>query len=260
MANIELENLSLVYPIYGVNARSLKNSLIRMAVGGSLNKQGGCVKVEALKNINLHLQSGDRVGLIGHNGAGKTSLLKVLAQIYEPTQGVIKISGQTSCLFDIMMGMDQELTGYENIILRGLILGLSKQEIKKTIPDIEEFAGLGDFMKMPIRTYSSGMMVRLAFGIVTSISSDILLIDEVVNVGDASFMEKAKARMASLIHRSDIMVLSTHDHQMVREFCNKVICLEQGHVSFFGNINEVLSHKETSMLVSEAKDGIFSEV
>ena len=238
MASIELEDISLSYPIYGVNARSLKTSLINMAVGGSFNRHGSCVEVNALKKINLQLRDGDRVGLIGHNGAGKTSLLKVLAQIYEPTQGVIKVSGETSCLFDIMMGLDQELTGYENIVLRGLILGLSKQEIKKIIPDIEAFAELGDFMKMPIRTYSSGMMVRLAFGIVTSISSDILLIDEVVNVGDASFMEKAKARMVSLIHRSDIMVLSTHDHQIIKEFCNKVICLDQGILTFFGDVHE----------------------
>ncbi len=241
MASVELEGVSLVYPVYGVNARSLKNSLLNLAVGGRLSREKGCVEVEALKNINLTLRSGDRLGIIGHNGAGKTSLLKVLAQIYEPTEGSVKVLGQTSCLFDIMMGMDQELTGYENIMLRGLILGLSKEEIKKLVPDIEDFAELGEFMKMPIKTYSSGMMVRLAFGVVTSISSDILLVDEVVNVGDSSFMEKAKARMASLIHRSDILVLSTHDHHMIKEFCNKAIWLEQGHIKCYGGIDEVFA-------------------
>lgn len=241
MAHIELEDVSLVYPVYGVNARSLKKSLLNIAVGGRLSQEKGCVEVEALKDISFKLQSGDRLGIIGHNGAGKTSLLKVLAQIYEPTQGTVRISGQTSCLFDIMMGLDQELTGYENILLRGLILGLSKPEIKKIVPDIEEFAGLGQFMKMPIKTYSAGMMVRLAFGIVTSISCDILLVDEIVNVGDAGFMEKAKKRMEDLIHRSDIMVLSTHDHQIIKEFCNKVLWLEKGHIKFFGDIDEVFT-------------------
>ncbi|MBS0648438.1 MAG: ABC transporter ATP-binding protein [Verrucomicrobia bacterium] len=245
MAHIELDDVSLVYPVYGVNARSLKKSLLNIAVGGRLSQEKGCVEVEALKNISFKLQSGDRLGIMGHNGAGKTSLLKVLAQIYEPTQGVVRISGQTSCLFDIMMGLDQELTGYENILLRGLILGLSKQEIKKIVPDIEEFAGLGQFMKMPIKTYSAGMMVRLAFGIVTSISCDILLVDEIVNVGDASFMEKAKKRMEGLIHRSDIMVLSTHDHHIIREFCNKALWLEKGQIKFFGDMDEVFTREKS---------------
>lgn len=251
MANIELDGISLVYPVYGVNSRSLKKSILNIAVGGRLSQEKGCVEIEALKNISFKLQSGDRLGIIGHNGAGKTSLLKVLAQIYEPTQGVLKISGQTSCLFDIMMGLDQELTGYENILLRGLILGLSKAEIKKIVPDVEEFAELGEFMKMPIKTYSSGMMVRLAFGIVTSISSDILLVDEIVNVGDASFMEKAKKRMASLIHRSDIMVLSTHDHHIIKEFCNKAIWLEKGRIKCLGDIEEVFAQASVAPLVME---------
>lgn len=244
MAIIELKDVSLIYPVYGVNARSMKKSLINMAVGGRLSQDNGTVEVEALKGIDLTLKSGDRLGIIGHNGAGKTSLLKVLAQIYEPTSGTVAVSGKTSCLFDIMMGMDQELTGYENIMLRGLIMGLSKKEIKDIIPDVEEFAELGEFIKMPIKTYSSGMMIRLAFGIVTSISCDILLIDEVVNVGDKSFMEKAKKRMAELIHGSDIMVLSTHDHRTIREFCNKALWLEKGRIKGFGELDEVFEQNQ----------------
>lgn len=242
MARIELQDVSLSYPIYGANARLLKNSVINMATGGRLNKDNPTVRVEALKNVNLKLEVGDRLGLIGHNGAGKTTLLKVLAQIYEPTKGKVIVSGQTNCLFDIMTGIESSLTGYENIMLRGLILGLSKREIRKAIPDIEEFAELGDFMKMPLKSYSSGMLIRLAFGIITSIHSDVLLIDEVVNVGDARFMAKAKARMASLIHKSDIMVLSTHDQATMREFCNKALWLERGEIKSFGEINEVFEH------------------
>lgn len=248
MAHIELNQVSLVYPVYGSSARLLKNSLLNFAIGGSLNKEKTRIQVEALKEIDLKLEDGDRLGLIGHNGAGKTSLLKVLAQIYTPTQGTIKISSQANCLFDLMMGMDNELTGYENIKLRGLILGLSKTEIKKMIPDIEEFSELGEFLKMPIKTYSSGMLIRLAFGIITSVCSEILLIDEIVNVGDAQFREKAKARLTSLIHRSNIMVLSTHDTQLIHEFCNKALWLEHGKIKFFGTINE-LSHIEEEALV-----------
>ncbi|HSX26333.1 MAG TPA: ABC transporter ATP-binding protein [Chlamydiales bacterium] len=238
MASIELDHVSLAYPVYGMNSRSFKTSLVNLAIGGRLNKEGSILKVEAIKNIHLKLKSGDRLGLIGHNGAGKTTLLKVMAQIYEPTQGKVTISGQSHCLFDIMLGMDSELTGYENIMLRGLILGFSKREMEKSIPEIEEFSELGEFLKMPIKSYSSGMLIRLAFGIITTIPSEILLIDEVVSAGDARFMEKAKARMASLIHQSDIMVLSTHDHQAIREFCNQALWLEQGEIKFFGEIGE----------------------
>lgn len=240
MAQIELENVCLTYPIYGTHSRSLKTSMLKFAIGGRLNKDYSIVQVEALKKIQFKLQSGDRLGLIGPNGAGKTTLLKVLAQIYEPTSGQICITGRVHSLFDIMVGMDQGLTGYENIRLRGFLLGLSKREIQGVIPAIEEFAELGEFLNMPLRTYSAGMTVRLAFGIITSIQSEILLVDEIVNVGDARFMEKAKARMSSLIHQSDILVLSTHDHSIIREFCNKALRLEHGEIVAMGSVSEVL--------------------
>ncbi len=243
MAFIQLENVSLEDPIYGTSSRSLKNTVIHLATGGKLNNEEKIVRVEALKNIHLKLEVGDRLGLIGHNGAGKTTLLKVLAQIYEPTKGSVKISGKTNCLFDIMVGMDTSLSGYDNIFLRGLILGYSKDEIKKAIPLVEEFAELGAYIRMPLKSYSSGMLLRLAFGIITSIGSEILLIDEIVNVGDARFLEKAKARMTSLIHQSDIMVLSTHDNNTIKEFCNKAIWLEKGEIKFSGTVDEVLNYK-----------------
>ncbi len=213
-----------------------------MATGGKLGKESGTISVEALQDVSFHLDKGDRLGLIGHNGAGKSSLLKVLADIYEPTKGKVKMKGRINCLFDIMMGMEPEMNGYENIRLRAIILGISDQEIQKITPDIEAFAELGDFMKMPIKTYSSGMKLRLAYGIITSVPSEILLIDEIVNVGDAAFVEKAKARMKNFVHQSDIMVLSTHDTNMVREFCNKALWLEQGKIKAFGEVEEVLKN------------------
>lgn len=240
MASIELQDISLSYPVYGTNARSFKTALINMATGGRLDSEKGKLLVEALKNVSFQLKNGDRLGLIGHNGAGKSTLLKVLAQIYAPTTGSIKVAGRSSCLFDIMMGMDQELNGYENIKLRSMILGLSKREALNILSRVENFAELGDFMKMPIKTYSSGMKVRLAFGIITNIFSEILLIDEIVSVGDAKFVEKAKKSMQDLVHESDITVVSTHDLQFIREFCNKALWLEQGKIKSFGKIEEVL--------------------
>lgn len=247
MAHIKLENVKLDYPVYGTDNRSLKNDLLKFATGGKLAKNAkGVVIVEALNNINLDLQSGDRLGLIGPNGAGKTTLLKVLAEVYTPTSGTINVLGKTNCLFDIMMGMDVDLTGYENIKLRGILLGLPNKKIKEITPDIELFSGLDGFLSMPVRTYSSGMMLRLAFGIITSISTEILLIDEVVNVGDSNFMLKAKQRMSCLIHESDIMVLSTHDLNTLKEFCNKILWLEHGKIKMIGEPNTVLEQYKAS--------------
>jgi len=241
MTCVEIQDVSLAYPVYGANARSFKTTLLNIATGGKLNIDSGNVQVEALKDVSFKLKKGDRLALVGHNGAGKSTLLKVLANIYEPTRGFVNVKGRMNCLFDIMMGMDQELTGYENIKLRGLILGLSKTEINAIIPRIEEFSELGDFMKMPIKSYSAGMKVRLAFGIITNVFSEILLIDEIVNVGDAQFIQKAKEQMRNLIHQSEFMVLSTHDMEIVKEFCNKALWLEKGIVKAFGDIETVLT-------------------
>jgi ABC-type polysaccharide/polyol phosphate transport system ATPase subunit len=238
MACVEIENVSLTYPVYGSSARSFKATLINKATGGRLGTSSGNVVVEALKDVSFKLEKGDRLAIIGHNGAGKSTLLKVLANIYEPSNGVVNVKGRLNCLFDIMMGMDLELNGYENIFLRGLIMGLSRSEIRNIVPKVEEFSELGDFMKVPIKSYSSGMKVRLAFGIITNAFSEILLIDEVVNVGDAKFIEKAKAQMKSLVHQSEFMVLSSHDRHVIKEFCNKALWLEKGIVKYFGTVEE----------------------
>jgi len=249
MACVEVENVSLMYPVYGSNSRSFKASLINFATGGKLNRESSSnIMVEALNNVSFKLEKGDRLALLGHNGAGKSTLLKVLAHIYEPTEGKVKVVGRMNCLFNIMMGMDQEMNAYENIMLQGLILGLSKPEIRKIIPDVAEFSELGDFMKLPIKTYSAGMKVRLAFGIITNVFSEILLIDEIVNVGDASFLEKATERMKSLVHKSEFMVLSTHDTHVVKELCNKALILEQGKLKCFGNVDDVLKVYEGGLL------------
>lgn len=238
MALIELDSVDLEYYVYGTSSRSFKTALVKAATGGFVKNEDKILKVQALKGITFKLNSGDRLGLIGHNGAGKSSLLKLLAQIYDPSGGKLRISGATNCLFDIMVGLDPSLSGFENIKLRGLIFGLTKKEILKAAPEIIEFAELGEFIKMPLRTYSSGMLLRLGFSIVTHFKTEILLIDEVVNVGDARFIEKAKQRMKDLIHQTQIVVISTHDHSLIREFCNKILCLEHGKIKFIGSAEE----------------------
>lgn len=236
MARIDLRNVSVGFPIYNVNTRSFKKRFIRLATGGTVAEDAHQhVVINALNNVSLSLKDGDRIGLIGHNGSGKSTFLRLLAKIYEPTVGDINIVGSISSLLDIMQGMETEFTGYENIFTRGTLLGLSPAQIKACTNEIAEFSGLGDYLAMPIRTYSSGMRVRLAFSISTAIKPDILLIDEVFGAGDADFMDKARKKMVSLLQQSSIVVLATHSDELIREFCNKVLLLEGGSIKFFGD-------------------------
>ncbi len=239
MAQIDLRAVNVEFPVYNVNARSFKKRFLRIATGGNVMEDANKhVIVSALRDITLTFEHGDRVGLIGHNGAGKSTLLRLLAGIYEPTHGDLKIDGHVSALLDIMQGIEGEFTGYENIIMRGTLLGLSRAEINDKIQEISDFTGLGDYLSMPIRTYSSGMQVRLAFAVSAAINPEILLIDEVFGVGDTSFMEKAEQRMISLLDQSSIVVMANHSEESVKRFCNKVILLEGGTVKFFGEVSE----------------------
>jgi len=164
--------------------------------------------------------------------------LRLLAKIYEPTRGQIRIEGHVNPLLDFATGVESEFTGYENIFIRGIILGSTRKEIKKQIDEIAELTGLGDYLAMPIRTYSSGMKMRLFFAISTSIKPDILLIDEVFGAGDANFMDRAKNRMTSLVNQSSIVVMATHDDNLIKEFCNKALLLEGGQVKYFGSVEK----------------------
>lgn len=235
MARIDLHKVSVEFPIYNVNARSFKKNFLRLATGGSVVEDANQrVVVSALNNITLSFEHGDQVGLIGHNGAGKSTFLRLLATIYEPSHGSIRIDGHISPMLELMQGIEAEFTGYENIAIRGTLLGLTSKQIKAQTDEIAELTGLGDYLSMPIRTYSSGMMVRLAFAISASIKPEILLIDEVFGAGDINFMDKARKKMISLLDQSSIVVMSTHDESLIREFCNKVVILEGGNVKYFG--------------------------
>lgn len=241
MARIDLRSIFVEFPIYNVTARSFKKRFIRLATGGRVSQDSNQhVIVRALNDVNLTLEHGDRVGLVGHNGAGKSTLLRLLAKIYEPTRGDIRTEGHISPMLDLMQGMEMELSGYENILIRGTLLGLSRTQIKQQTDEIVELTGLGDYLAMPTRTYSSGMMVRLAFAISTSIQPEILLIDEIFGAGDADFMEKAKQRMISLLDKSSIVVMANHADETIREFCNKVVVLEGGTIKYFGPVRDGL--------------------
>lgn len=238
MARIDLKNISVEFPIYNVNARSFKKHFIRLATGGNVLKDANQhVVVRSLNDITLSIHHGDRVGLIGHNGSGKSTLLRLIAKIYEPTQGDLRILGQVSPLLDLVHGIESEFTGYENIVMRGTILGISRKRIESQIDEISELTGLGDYLAMPVRTYSAGMMVRLAFAISTSILPDILLIDEIFGAGDADFMKRAREKMVNLLHQSNIVVIATHSAELIKEFCNKVLLLESGQIKYFGSVN-----------------------
>lgn len=241
MAHIALHHVSVEFPIYNVSTRSFKKSFIRLATGGNVSRDANeHIIVKSLNDISLNIQHGDRIGLIGHNGSGKSTLLRLLARIYEPSDGKIHIEGHISPLLDLMSGIEAEFTGYENIMIRGTILGMSKEQIKKQTDEIIAFTGLGDYLAIPVRTYSSGMMVRLAFAISTSIMPDILLIDEVFGAGDADFMKKAREKMISLLNQSSIVVIATHSDELIKEFCNKALLLESGRIKYFGAVDEAL--------------------
>jgi len=231
MPSISLENCSLHLPIYGTINRSLKGAVMASATGGRIAAASRNVTVvQALKNVSLEIRAGDRVGLMGHNGSGKTSLLRMLAGIYEPTSGRIAVDGNVSSFINLGLGMDHEATGTENILLCGLMFGMGFDEIRRLTPSIGEFSGLGDFLEMPVRTYSSGMLMRLVFSIVTSVHAEILLMDEWLSVGDADFVEHAEERLQEIVDAASILVIASHSEETIASTCNVIVRLEHGEV------------------------------
>lgn len=236
-----LDQVSVSFPIYQGGSRSLKKSMIFRGSGGQLASDANQrIVVEALRNISVRISSGDRVALVGSNGAGKTTLLRVMAGIYEPMAGVVESTGRISPMFDIGLGIDNELSGYDNIRLRGRLLGLSSSEIEERIPEIVKFTQLGDYLDLPLRTYSSGMMTRLTFAVATCFAPEILLMDEWIVAGDAAFMAQAEKRIASFVSQASILVLASHSSEICRRWCNKAIWMEMGRVRAFGPIEDIL--------------------
>ena len=239
MASIELVDASVEIPIFNSRGRSLKTTLIRRVGGQVEANDRDVVSVKALRRITLSLRPGDRLGLIGHNGAGKSTLLRVFAGSYEPSAGRADITGTVSSLIDMEMGMDAELTGADNIIQRGVFLGMSLKEARRAIPKIAEFSELGPYLHLPMRTYSSGMRMRLAFATSTTRHPDILLFDEMISFGDAGFANRAKARLDAMMDNAKILVLASHDIGSLKTYCNRAVLMEAGTIVAEGGVDEV---------------------
>lgn len=239
MSSVIAKDVVVDFPIYGIRHRSFKSTVLRAATGGALARAGGDrVVVRALDSITFKFQEGDRVGLLGHNGSGKTTLLRVVAGAYEPVRGSIDVQGKVTSMLSITLGIDYEATGHDNIFLLGAVMGQSRQQMRERVDEICNFTGLGDFIYMPVRTYSSGMVMRLAFAIATSAPADIVLMDEWLNVRDQDFAQKAQARLGALLDSAKIFFLASHDTNLIRKNCNWALRLEHGKMVSLEAIGE----------------------
>ncbi len=226
---IVAEEISVEFPIYENSHRSLKKAVLNLTTGGRIGQDAGRhAVVRALDNLTFSFTDGERIGLVGHNGSGKTTLLRALSGVYAPVRGKLSTRGKIASLLDVSMGLDPDATGFENIYLRGILDGLPPARIKSKIDEIADFSELGEYLNLPVRTYSSGMMLRLAFAISTSIEADILIMDEWLSVGDADFSVKAAQRLETLVGNASIVVVATHDPSLIERVCTRKISLEHG--------------------------------
>jgi lipopolysaccharide transport system ATP-binding protein len=232
LSRIVAERVVVDFPIYGSRHRSLKGAILRAATGAALARDSNDhVVVRALDNISFECNDGDRIGLMGHNGSGKTTLLRALAGGYEPTSGSLQVEGRIASMLSITLGLNYEASGQENIFLLGAVMGQSKGQMRRRIDEIVEFAGLDNYIYLPVRTYSSGMTLRLAFAVATSAPADIILMDEWLSVGDEGFADKAQQRLKALLAGARILFLASHNEDLVKSNCNKVMRMVQGRLS-----------------------------
>lgn len=231
MVSIVADRIRIEYPIFQSTSRSLKRRFVSAATGGRVGRDTrDHVVVTALDDVTLTISGGERVALVGHNGSGKTTLLRSIAGVYRPCSGNLQVDGTICTLFDISVGFDPEATGRENVYLRGFVMGMNRADVAQRIADIREFSGLGDYLDLPLRTYSSGMLLRLAFAVSTSVQRDIVLMDEWLAVGDSEFAERAASRLRDRVDRTSILVLATHSDELARTVCNRRIELSHGRV------------------------------
>ena len=236
---ISAENLTIQFPIFENSHRSFKKAIFNLSTGGKIGQSAGYPLVTALDDLNFKFEEGARIGFFGSNGSGKTTLLRVLSGVYAPVKGRLNTIGRIASLLDVSMGLDPDATGFENIYLRGILDGLHPVRIRSKIDEIAEFTDLGEYLNLPVRTYSSGMMLRLAFAISTSVEADILIMDEWLSVGDQSFSAKASLRLEELIGKSSILVVASHDQSLIERICNRKIVLEQGRIISDESIKKV---------------------
>jgi lipopolysaccharide transport system ATP-binding protein len=230
-SSIVARNISVEFPIYENSHRSLKKAVLNLTTGGRIGQDAGRhAVVKAIDDLSFTFTEGERVGLIGHNGSGKTTLLRTLSGVYAPVRGELKVQGKIASLLDVSMGLDPDATGFENIYLRGILDGLKPARIRSKIDEIADFSELGDYLNLPVRTYSSGMMLRLAFAISTSVEADILIMDEWLSVGDAEFSKKAAERLEGLVGKAALLVVASHDPKLVSRVCTRKISMVHGKV------------------------------
>ena len=245
MPYIALENVFVEFPVKvrsnGISQRKLGNA---RSVGGRIVREAGRVHVRALDDISLTVESGQRLGVIGHNGAGKSTLLRVLAGIIGPTRGTVSAEGKIACIFSTSAGMNGNATGLENIFLRGLMLGLSRNEIESRVHEIADLCGLGEFLHLPINTYSAGMRARLAFAITTSIDPEILILDEWIGAGDQQFSSTAKEKVISMVEQSSLLILASHRRKTIEDYCDRAVWLVHGRITASGTPSEVFDAYE----------------
>lgn len=239
MVHVRLNKVSVEYPIFTAHTRALK-TVVLSRMGGHIAEHNQTIIVRALSEIDLELEPGDRLALIGQNGAGKTTLLRVISEVYEPQSGHVDIRGKVSSFTDIALGMDLEATGWENITFRCIFMGMTFAEAKRLAPSVAEFTELGQYLDLPVRTYSTGMFTRLAFALATSITPDIIVMDEMIGATDAQFIEKARKRLEELLRSTKILVLATHNMSISLQLCNKALWLEKGRIRRVGPPNAVV--------------------
>jgi lipopolysaccharide transport system ATP-binding protein len=240
MSYVRLTNVNFSYPVYQMTGRSLKVTIMRQVAGGRIADSGGFLEVNAVSNVSFELKPGDCLGLIGHNGAGKSSLLRLIAGLAHPTQGKVETNGRIIPLIERGMGINAELSGYANIELPLRLLGASSQEIKRAKEEIPEWTGLGNFINLPLRTYSEGMKARLSFALCTVLPADILVLDEWLSAGDLRFVEQAERRLSSYLNQTQIVVLASHSNDLIRRVCNLAAWMERGQLVMLGPTNTVV--------------------
>jgi len=239
-ANLRLRDVSVEFPIYSAGSRSLKKLLFNTTTQGNVARDArDRITVKALTGITLDVSHGDRLAVIGPNGAGKSTLLKVLAGIYAPTRGQLQANGRVSALLTASVGLNPEATGRENILIRGMYMGVHPRDMRAHVDEIADFTELGYYIDMPVRTYSAGMMVRLCFAVATSLRPEILLMDEWLAAGDAAFLTKARRRMQEFLSAASILVLASHSVPLLEEWCNRAILLQQGRILAAGAVGEI---------------------